>query len=109
MRRKIKIKPPPELEIDMGDKVLSIVFSNIGFLLLSDKYEGLQELSGGAVNFPEFAAKYMHSYLEYSGEEITLDECRNLVVNAGIDFIEAFADCLCEYISTSSDPEIKKN
>ena len=98
MRRKIKIKPPPELEIDMGDKVLSIVFSNIGFLLLSDKYEGLQELSGGAVNFPEFAAKYMHSYLEY----------RNLVVNAGIDFIEAFADCLCEYISTSSDPEIKK-
>lgn len=104
MKRKITINQSPELEIKLRDKVYNVVFSNSLLIQYTEKYGEL----GAKSNTCDFFSKLLHSYFDFVGEDVSLSECRVLILRGGDEIIEVMTECLIDAVSMSNNEEIKK-
>lgn len=111
MKRKCAIKETPELEIQLQDKTYTILFSNSLFIQYEEEFGNLADTFNkalGGITTCEFYAKLMYCYFKFIGEEISLKECKTLVVRGGDTLIQTITECLVEAIMLSDNEEIKK-
>ena len=108
MKRRITVNETPELEIVLNDKVYNILFSNSLLMHYTEKYGDINKDMGGALNSCEFFAKLIHCYFEYIGDDVSLSECKVLILKGGDSLIGAITECLIDSISMSDNEEVKK-
>ena len=111
MKRKCAIKETPELEIQLQDKTYTILFSNSLFIQYEEEFGNLADTFNkalGGITTCEFYAKLMYCYFKFIGEEISIKECKTLIVRGGDTLIQTITECLIEAIMLSDNEEIKK-
>lgn len=104
MKRKIAIKEAPELELQLRDKTYTIIFSNSLLIQYNEKYGEID----GKSNSCEFFAKLIHCYFDYIGEDVSLQECKVIMLRGGDELIKVITECLIDAVSLSEDENVKK-
>ena len=111
MKRKCAIKETTELEIQLKDKVYTMLFSNSLFIQYEEEFGNLADTFNkaiGGITTCEFYAKLMYCYFKFIGEEMSLIDCKTLIVKGGDGIIQAMTECLVESIMLSDNEEVKK-
>lgn len=111
MKRKCAIKETPELEIQLQDKSYTIIFSNSLFIEYEDEYGNLSDSFNKAINGTttcEFFARLIYCYFKFIGDDLTLTDCKTLVLKGGDGLINAMSECLLESIMMSDNEDVKK-
>lgn len=111
MKRRCAIKETPELEIILNDKTYNILFSNSLFIQYEELFGSLVEAFDGAtkgITTCEFFSNLMYAYFKFTGEDITLDGCKVLIIKGSDGLMQAMTECLMESIMLSDNDDVKK-
>lgn len=104
MKRRIAIKQAPELELQLKDKTYTIIFSNSLLIQYTEKYGEID----GKLNSCEFFARLIHCYFDYMGEDVSLGECKVIMLKGGDELLEMITESLIDAVAMSDNEDVKK-
>lgn len=111
MKRKCSIKETPELEIQLNDKTYTMLFSNNLFIEYEEEYGNLSDAFNKAVGGTttcEFFSRLMYCFFKFIGEDLSLKECKFIIIKGGDNLIKIMTECLLASIMLTDNEEIKK-
>lgn len=111
MKKRCSIKETPELEIQLKDKTYTMLFSNSLFIEYEEEFGNLADAFDKAVGGTttcEFFSRLMYCFFRFIGEDLSLKECKFIVIKGGDTLIKAMTGCLLDSIMMTDNEEIKK-